>query len=114
MAPSVAIAVVSWNTRDLLRRCLRSLAAEVDAGRAEVWVVDNGSRDGSAAMVGNEFGWAKLLAQDSNVGFGAAVNLVAERTDTPWIACANADTELTPGALEQLLEAGVRDPRAGI
>ena len=47
--PAVAVAVISWNTRELLIRCLRSLAAEAESGRAEVWVVDNASADGSAA-----------------------------------------------------------------
>ena len=41
--PQVAIAVVSWNTRDLLARCLESMRADAEAGRAQVWVVDNGS-----------------------------------------------------------------------
>jgi hypothetical protein len=48
LARVVAIAVVSWNTRDLLARCLASLEPEVRRGLAEVWVVDNASDDGSA------------------------------------------------------------------
>ncbi len=49
--PTVAVAVVSWNTRDLLDRCLRALRPSGEAGLAEVWVVDNGSSDGSPALV---------------------------------------------------------------
>ena len=109
----VAIAVVSWNTRDLLERCLRSMEPEVRAGRAEVWVVDNASDDGSADLVGTRFGWAHLIASATNLGFGAAVNLVGARTDSAWIAAANADVELEPGALERLLATGREDPSAG-
>jgi N-acetylglucosaminyl-diphospho-decaprenol L-rhamnosyltransferase len=108
----VAIAVVSWNTRDLLDACLRSLAPEVQSGRAEVWVVDNGSSDGSAALVRERHPWAHVL-EGANVGFGGAVNRVAERTSTPWIVAANADVELADGALEALLRAGAAHPRAG-
>jgi GT2 family glycosyltransferase len=79
---------------------------EVEAARAEVWVVDNASSDGSADMVRAEFDWAHLVEPGRNIGFGPAVNLVAERTDGEWIAVANADVELTPGALETLLAAG--------
>jgi GT2 family glycosyltransferase len=104
--PEVAIAVVSWNTRDLLDACLRSLEPEVSAGRAEAWVVDNGSVDGSAALVRELHPWAHLLTGD-NIGFGGAVNLVAARTATPWLAAANADVELTEGALGAMLRAGV-------
>lgn len=111
--PPVTIAVVSWNTRELLARCLRSLQPEVDAGRAAVWVVDNSSDDGSPDLVRREAPWATLAEPGENLGFGAAVDLVAQRTDSPWIAPANADVALEPGALEALLETG-RDPRVGI
>lgn len=112
--PAVAVAVVSWNTRELLAACLRSLRPDADAGLAEVWVVDNASSDGSAELVRREFPWARLVACEENLGFGRAVNLVAQETRTPWIAPANADVELTPGALARLLETGAARPRAGI
>ena len=79
-SPAVAVAVVSWNTRELLAACLRSLQPEADAGRAEVWVVDNASTDGSPDLVREEFPWATLVASEDNLGFGPAVNLVAART----------------------------------
>ena len=113
MTPSIAVAIVSWNTRDLLRACLESLRADHDAGRAEVWVVDNASTDGSPDLVREAFPWVRLLALDENLGFGPAVNRVAARTSTPWIAPANADLALEPGALEALVAAGERDPAAG-
>jgi N-acetylglucosaminyl-diphospho-decaprenol L-rhamnosyltransferase len=112
MPASVTIVVVSWNTRDLLARCLRSIAPEVDSGRAEVTVVDNASEDGSPELVRESYPWASLLALRENRGFGAAVNLAAARTTSHWIAAANADVELLPGALEALLAAGEEDARA--
>jgi len=108
--PSVAVAVVSYNTRRLLDRCLRSLEPEAARGLAEVWVVDNASGDGSAEMVGERFPWTRLISSSENLGFGRAVNLVAGRTSTAWLAPANADVALRPGALERLLEVGDRDP----
>lgn len=113
MSASVAVAVVSWNTRDLLRRCLESLRPEADEGRAEVWVVDNGSTDGSCELVEAEFEWVRLLRPNENLGFGRAVNLVAERTDSPWLVAANADTAVEPGALAALIAAAEANPGAG-
>jgi GT2 family glycosyltransferase len=110
----VTVAVVSWNTRDLLRRCLESLEPEVHDGRADAWVVDNGSSDGSPDMVREHFGWARLVEGVGNLGFGPAVNLVAQRSRSEWIAPANADIELEPGALAALLRAGEEHPDAGI
>ncbi len=108
------MAVVSYNTRELLRRCLLSLHGDVAAGRAEVCVVDNGSRDGSPEMVRDEFGWAALLEPGQNLGFGRAVNLVAAQSSSPWLAPSNADVALRPGALATLAATGAGDPRAGV
>lgn len=111
---AVTVAVVSWNTRDLLQANLLALRPDHDAGRAEVWVVDNGSEDGSPELVAAAFPWVRLVVPGENLGFGRAVNLVAARTATPWIAAANADTEVCPGALDALVAAGERDPGAGL
>jgi GT2 family glycosyltransferase len=54
-----------------------------------------------------------LIASERNLGFGAAVNLVAARTRSPWLLVANADVALEAGALDALLAAGEADPRAG-
>jgi N-acetylglucosaminyl-diphospho-decaprenol L-rhamnosyltransferase len=107
--PRIVAAVVSYNTRDLLARCLASFDEHV-----EVWVVDNASQDGSAQLVRERFGHVRLEARSDNLGFGPAVNLVAARTgDWDWLAVANADVALEPGALDALLAAGAADPRAG-
>jgi len=112
--PSVTVAVVSWNTRDLLTRCLKSLHPEVQRERAEVWVVDNASTDGSADLVAERFPWVRLIASPENLGFGRAINLVAGQTSSEWLATANADIALRPGALDAMLAAGARDPGAGV
>jgi GT2 family glycosyltransferase len=109
---AVTAAVVSWNTRELLERCLRSLEPEARSGRLEAWVVDNGSSDGSAGAARSLAPWAQVLEPGSNLGFGPAVNLVAARTESEWLLVANADVALEPGALDKLLAAGA-DPRIG-
>jgi N-acetylglucosaminyl-diphospho-decaprenol L-rhamnosyltransferase len=116
---SVTVAVVSWNTRELLAGALQSLESAAAAGLAEVWVLDNASTDGSAALVARRFPWVHLIASEHNLGFGAAINAVAAQSATDgaqaeWIAAANADIVLHPGALETLLSAGRHHPRVGI
>jgi GT2 family glycosyltransferase len=107
----IAVAVVSYNTRDLLARCLDSLSGDE---RLDVWVVDNASSDGSAEMVSERFPGVTLEARDDNLGFGRAVNLVAERAaGWDFVAPANADIALEPGAVDTLLAAAEADPGAG-
>ena len=76
---SLAIIVVSYNVRDLLTACLQAtfaglaLSPDLDA---TVWVVDNASSDGSAAMVAAEFPQVYLIASRENLGFAGGNNLV--------------------------------------
>ncbi len=102
----VTIAVVSFNTRELLLRCLESMEQEAAAGRAEVWVIDNCSSDGSLDAVRAAAPWAAVIDAGQNLGFGRAVNAVASRTRGQWLLAANADVALEPGALQALLDAG--------
>ncbi len=109
----ITVAVVSWNTRELLADCLSSLQDDARGGLVEVWVVDNASSDGSADLVRRCFPWTHLIESKENLGFGAAVNLVARRTKSVWLAPANADIRTTPGALQTLAAEGERHPEAG-
>jgi GT2 family glycosyltransferase len=111
---TVAVAIVSWNTCGLLAQALASLRADAERGLADVWVVDNASSDGSPEMVAREFPWVSLVASGENLGFGPAVNLVAARTRSPWLAPANADIRLLDSALSALIRAGETYPRAGV
>ncbi len=110
--PPVTVVVVSHDTRALLLACLRSLAPDAAAGRAEVVVVDTASADGSAPAAHAAAPWAQVIACEENLGFGAAVNRAAREGRSPWLVAANADVELHPGALEALFAAGA-DPRVG-
>jgi GT2 family glycosyltransferase len=96
----ITVAVVSFNGRDRIAECLEALR-----GRADVWVVDNASTDGTADVVRERFPWVHLVASPENLGFGRAVNLVAERTTGEWLATANDDVVVTPDALERLVAA---------
>ena len=69
----LGIVIVNYNTRDLLRICLRSVCASQGDFTLDVCVVDNGSPDGSAEMVAAEFPQVHLIANDANQGFAAAV-----------------------------------------
>ena len=71
----LGIVILNWNTRDLLRACLRSVYASRGALTFQVCVVDNASADGSAAMVKAEFPQTLLIENPVNSGYAAGNNL---------------------------------------
>ncbi|MHB8780420.1 MAG: glycosyltransferase family 2 protein [Candidatus Geothermincolia bacterium] len=97
----LAAAVINYNTREDLRACLKSLE---NAGADELVVVDNGSTDGSQAMVAAEFPSVKLIQSPDNRGYSAACNLGIEGTTAPYILILNSDTEFPVGRLDRLAD----------
>ena len=71
----IGIVIVNWNTRDLLRDCLKSLETGDPSVKRHVIVVDNASTDGSAAMVCAEFPAVEVIENTVNGGFSQANNL---------------------------------------
>ncbi len=91
----VAAVVVNKNTRKMLRECLLSLLSQDVEGGIAIWVVDNGSRDGSPEMVLADFPQVNLLWNDENVGYARACNEGIALTEEPFILVMNADTILS-------------------
>lgn len=102
---SVSVVIVSWNTRDLLRNCLLTVDREARLldGELEVFVVDNGSTDGTVEMVRKSFPSVALIANTENAGFAAANNQALARCKGEYVLLLNPDTELKTGALGQMI-----------
>jgi len=99
----VSIIIVSFNTRDLLRKCLMSLQSGANGISSETFVVDNASDDGSAEMVEQEFRDVRLIRNDTNRGFAAANNIAMSQTSGRYIVLLNSDTEASQDAIPTLV-----------
>jgi GT2 family glycosyltransferase len=113
----LAIVILSYNTVDLLRDCLRSvLASQVDF-RYVIYVVDNASTDGSSLMVRAEFPNVQLIVNSANIGYSAGNNVALralgfgepdaslKTLDLPrFVLLLNPDTIVPPDALAQMVE----------
>ena len=100
----ISVIIVSYNTRGYLQGCLRSLADDPDAPPHEVFVVDNGSRDDSVALVRREFPDAQVIEAGQNLGFARANNLALRRMRGRAALLLNSDTTVKPGALKRMLD----------
>lgn len=102
---------MSWNVRELLKQNLAQLfALRREDFPIEVFVVDNGSKDGSAKMVREEFQNVHLVQNDYNAGFAKACNQAIRMAKGEVILLLNPDTRVEIGTLElthrQLMEHG--------
>jgi N-acetylglucosaminyl-diphospho-decaprenol L-rhamnosyltransferase len=110
----VSVVIVSYESRELLARCLAALAA--DAGRAatvETIVVDQASQDGTAAWLAAEHRDVRLVALSENVGFGAGNNRGAEVAAGRWLLLLNSDAFVRQGAIDELVRFAETRPAVG-
>ena len=109
--PEVSIVIVAYRARDHVLDCLRSIRQHVRIAH-EVIVVDDGSGDGTAEAVAEEFPEARLLAKPRNEGLVAGRNDALDLLEGRLVLMLDADTRVRPGAIEALAE--VLDTRAEV
>ena len=117
--PKLAVIIVNYNTASLLRACLTSLPAGYQGGDIDVYVVDNGSSDGSFAMLQSEFPNVHAIASPHNGGFAyannIAIDLVLARADAPEYTCIlNPDTIVDTAAFDILIGYLSAHPDVGV
>ncbi len=111
----LTIVIPSYETEALLGRCLDAVARSARACPelvAEVIVVDNGSRDGSAALARSR--GARVVAFVRNRGFAGAVNAGLRLARGRHALLLNSDVELTPEALRDGVALLDAEPRVGV
>ncbi len=98
----LTVAIISYNTKDLLRECLRSISDSRPSVIYEIVVVDNSSTDGSGEMVKTDFPDAQIIENQENAGFARACNQALTRAVSEYVLILNSDTVITEGCLDTL------------
>src|SRR4030042_3813150 len=99
---TLSISIVSWNTRDLLLNCIKSICESVEEFALEIIVVDNASNDGSAEAVRKAYPDVLLVENKMNRGFAAANNQALRLARGGHVLLLNPDTVVLPNALQKM------------
>ncbi|MFA6428033.1 MAG: glycosyltransferase family 2 protein [Candidatus Buchananbacteria bacterium] len=110
----LSIIIVSWQVKDILRQCLKSIYDQTKNISFEVIVVDNNSSDGSPAMIKQEFPSVKLIANSDNRGFARANNQGGNIANGDFLIFLNPDTEILDNALGRMVDYLKNNPAVGI
>jgi GT2 family glycosyltransferase len=113
-SPQLSICIVAYQAGSLLRDCLNSIADNPPPGDYEIIVVDNGSTDGTQALLRLEFPQVCTIRNTENRGYTAPMNQALRRARGRYLLQLNPDTLVLPGALGQLVEFLEQNPQAGI
>ena len=104
----VAVVILNWNGEQMLRDFLPSVVEHSvlpdTMGEAVVYVADNGSTDGSLALLADEFPMVQTIVFSENYGFADGYNKAFEQIDAEYAVLLNSDVEVTPGWLLPLVE----------
>jgi GT2 family glycosyltransferase len=99
----LSVVIVSYNVKYFLEQALNSVFKSITDFDFEVFVVDNASVDGSAAMVANSFPQVHLMENKDNVGFSRANNQAIRQSKAEYILLLNPDTIIREDTLQQVV-----------
>jgi len=110
----LSVIILSYNTKDLLKNCLRSVLRNGKIrGEREIIVVDNNSSDGSPMMVRKSFPEVTLILSPKNLGFAGGNNLALKTVKGRYLLFLNSDTEIFPNSLKEAIDFMETDSKIG-
>lgn len=114
----LSIIIVSYNTKEFLKKCLASIVGSVSNQlEYEVIVVDNASTDGSASVITNiknQISNIKLIKNRENFGFSKANNIGIRQANGRYLLFLNPDTIVYPSTLEMMVGFMDKNKDAGV
>lgn len=110
----LTISIVSYNSLNFLKDCLRSIFKNPPSAEYEVIVVDNASDDGTSEFLKKTYPELNLILNKKNIGFARANNKAIRSSYSRYIVLMNSDCEVYKKSLDNLIEFMDRNPDAGI
>ena len=109
----LSIIIVNYNVKYFVEQCLRSVYRAIDGMEAEVFVVDNHSRDGSVAYLRERFPQVTLIDSNHNLGFARANNMAIRQAEGKYVLLLNPDTFVGEDSIRRVVEWMETHPQAG-
>ncbi len=109
----LSVIIVNYNVKYFLEHCLYSVFKSLKNTKAEIFVVDNNSADGSAGMVREKFPEVKLIVNKKNIGFARANNQAIVKSAGKYILLLNPDTVVEEDSFSKCLSFMEKHPDAG-
>jgi GT2 family glycosyltransferase len=114
MSSSLAVIIVTYNSREDIRGCLESVLGQTEARHTSVTVVDNASLDGTADLVRGSWPQVQVIDAGGNVGFSRANNLGVRATSSDYVLFLNPDTVVSARSIHALINAVEADASTAI
>ena len=99
----LSIIIVSYNVKYYLEQCLDSVQRAIKGIDAEVFVVDNHSKDGSVAYLEHRFPNVNFVSSNHNLGFARANNIGIRDSDGEFVLLLNPDTIVGESVLNKCI-----------
>jgi GT2 family glycosyltransferase len=110
--PPVALMILNFNGLRWLRNCLSSVT-KATYPNLDVYLVDNGSTDGSSEFVKSNYPNIKLITYPENLGFAEAYNRAVRSVTAKYVVLLNNDTIIDSDFVSELVEKAEADPKVG-
>lgn len=109
----IDIIIVNYNSTDYLLKCLGSVYESLESISANVFVQDNGSKDG-VDRISDLFPKVTLVKNGRNIGFASAVNKVLRQCSAQYVVLLNPDAFILKGFFGSILQYLKDNPDIGI
>lgn len=111
----VAVVLLNWNGEKMLREYLPSVVEHTPVDLADIYVADNGSTDGSVALLRAEFPDVRLIEFPENYGFAEGYNIAIARLapEYPLAVLLNSDVKVDSDWLTPLVDFMEAHPEVG-
>lgn len=96
--------IVTYNNISTIAKTLETLFDETQNVDFKLYVVDNGSQDGTPEYIEKNFSQVSVIRNEKNVGFGAGHNIVINSIDSSYHAIINPDIVLKENAIKKMVD----------